>query len=465
MKHTQLTSRFLLLLLSVCLMLTACKAPETPSEVQGSSESSETSHVAAAFNERTDNGKGFSEDAGEESESRLPSEEDSSVENAGELSSDTSVEESSAPVKTPENAPMAVELTETTEFDADEDVYDWYNLLDADYDTYHYFAYNTAVTLTSETPIAGVWVIFHFAPGEWTVEAGDQTIECGKYGMIHEYVAIDKPSTTVTLNIPWDTYVCDFYVFSEGTLPDWVQVWNPPCDKADIAVFPTHADDELLFFGGVIPYYAGELGLKVQVIYLTYHDLPRPHELLNGLWVCGDTYYPIIGPFYDLYCTDLYDALNTYSEWAWVDFEVEMLRRFKPSVIVCHDENGEYGHGAHCLNTYCMEQAVEAAADPDEFTDSAEEYGVWDTPKMYIHLYEERQLVMDWHVPLDRFGGRTALDMAIAGYEFHYSQHQYAFAVEEEGYGDCRLFGLYRTTVGEDTPGTADMMEHITTRY
>ena len=118
----------------------------------------------------------------------------------------------------------------------------------------------------------------------------------------------------------------------------------------------------------------------------------------------------------------------------------------------------------HILNTYCMEIAVEAAADPEQYTDSADEYGIWDTPKMYIHLYGDDPCVMDWNIPLQRFDGRTALEVAREAYTYHVSQQQWAFSVEEEGYGDCRIFGLYRSTVGEDT-GINDLMEHIDTRY
>ena len=36
-------------------------------------------------------------------------------------------------------------------------------------------------------------------------------------------------------------------------------------EDADMLLLPTHADDEHLWFGGTMPYYAGELGYKVQV--------------------------------------------------------------------------------------------------------------------------------------------------------------------------------------------------------
>ena len=35
---------------------------------------------------------------------------------------------------------------------------------------------------------------------------------------------------------------------SAGELPDFVQIWNPPCEKADMMIITTHSDDEQLFF-------------------------------------------------------------------------------------------------------------------------------------------------------------------------------------------------------------------------
>lgn len=102
-----------------------------------------------------------------------------------------------------------------------------------------------------------------------------------------------------------------------------------------------------------------------------------------------------------------------------------------------------------------------AAADAAQSPESAAEYGVWDTPKLYIHLYEENTLYLDWeNLKLSAFGGRTALEMAREGYRCHLSQQHWSFAVRTDGYGDCRCFGLYRSTVGADVQKN-DLFENI----
>lgn len=472
-------------------LLSGCrKADENSETVDESSQTSRVIQAAESSDEGESNNSealpesvfkpaGTKDDDAEGEAASSSSNGNSSDDASSEASCETSNGSSSTASKDPSgNAsgstvpatptePEAIELTSQVYYEDDWlDDDEWYYLTDANYETYEYIYEGSTLKLTCDTPMAGIWMIWEVRPLEWYTIVGDETITCGQNEFLHEYVAFPEPTTEVILDFSYDwAYLCDIYVFSEGKLPGWVQTWEPILEHADIALFPTHSDDEILFFGGIIPYYAGELGLKVQVIYMTYHEKLRWHELLYGLWTAGATNYPLIGPFADEYAENIWEAMNIYGTEAFTEFQVECLRRFKPSVIICHDEAGEYGHGVHCLNTYTMEDAVEFAADPDRYWESYEEYGTWDTPKMYIHMYEEHQLVMDWHQPLTRFNGQNALEVAIDAYECHHSQHIYSFAVLEEGYGDCRLFGLYRTLVGYDEGEIPDIMENIKTRY
>ena len=95
-------------------------------------------------------------------------------------------------------------------------------------------------------------------------------------------------------------YVRELFLFSDGEMNDIPHVWLPPCEKADLLLLVGHPDDELLWFGGLLPTYAGELGMKVQVAYLTCSNSMRREELLNGLWYCGVRNYPDIGEFEDI---------------------------------------------------------------------------------------------------------------------------------------------------------------------
>ena len=163
--------------------------------------------------------------------------------------------------------------------------------------------------------------------------------------------------------------------------------------------------------------------------------------------------------FVDQYADSLDYARTLYDEEEAVAWQVQQLRRFKPEVVVGHDVNGEYGHGVHMYNADTLMQALELSADPSYDPESAQEWGVWDVPKTYLHLWPENPIVMDWSQPLSAFGGKTAVELARLGFAEHVSQQTF-FKVEDYGPYDCRKFGLYRSLVGLDIQG-GDFFENL----
>lgn len=314
--------------------------------------------------------------------------------------------------------------------------------------------------ITCEDPAAYLYMKFNQPPKPYSLTAGETEIRCGENGFLHELIPLDTPTREMTLQLD-QTEICELTLYSPGNLPKEVQRWNPPYEDADLLLLPTHADDEHIYFGGIMPLYAGELGKKVQVAYLTNHwgEPYRPHELLDGLWEVGVTAYPVLSEFPDYYSESLEHARTLYDMEKMLGYQVELLRRFRPEVVVGHDVNGEYGHGVHRLNTWLLMQAIEQSEDASCYPDSALRYGTFQIQKTYLHLYPEHPLTMEIDTPLSAFGGKTAYEKAVEGFSRHTSQQKY-FTVREDGKYDCRKFGLYRTTVGFDTGN--DLLEHVT---
>lgn len=251
-------------------------------------------------------------------------------------------------------------------------------------------------------------------------------------------------------------------MLSEGDLPDWVQVWQPTEEKADILFLSTHPDDELIFFGGAIPTYAVEQQRKVVVAYFTRSNTTRSSELLNGLWHMGVRTYPVIGNFKDSYAKNLKAAYKTaggkgkVNEWI-----VGLYRQYKPEVVVTQDTNGEYGHKQHMMIADAAQNCIALAANEDEFTASTIAYGTWQVKKLYLHLYPENQITFDWTVPLKSMNGATGIELAEEAYTLHKTQASSGMSVTETGTKyDNRVFGLAFTTVGEDVRKD-DFLENI----
>lgn len=343
----------------------------------------------------------------------------------------------------------------------------------------------SSITLENDEGIAHVYVIFDKIYGEWKLSDGKKTVTVGKNRFLHEYIDVvslfGNAPRTLTLTFDGDAYVADVYGFTRGTLPEWVQRWEAPLEKADILLLSSHSDDEQLFFAGILPYYGVERGVDVQVVYLISHfdTHDRPHEQLNGLWTVGIRNYPIISDFPDLFSESLEGAVSAFENKGYTcddftSFIVENIRRFKPQVLITHDIEGEYGHGTHIYCTDVVMTALPSISDPEYFSESADKWGTWDVPKTYFHLYGENQITMDWDTPLESFGGKTAFEMTVEGFECHKSQHWTWFyswiygtqsrpvtkASDIKNYSPC-IYGLYRSTVGKDVKG-CDFLENIT---
>ena len=385
-------------------------------------------------------------------------------------------------------------------------------LTDGYYGTYAKALENNCILLTCAKGISSVYVEFDWLPEEtWTISdmyssaaPSEKTRECGGSGYLHEYQDLAElfgyRPVSVSIVFPAGTQVANIYAFS-GEAPSWVQKWEPMLEKADLLLVSTHSDDEQLFLGGLLPYYVNEKKLDVQVVYFIQHfhkkmrvfEHYRQHEQLNGLWTVGVKHYPYMSEFPDAYAEGktkaeaVQNILSTFNYYGYHmddfrQFAVEVLRKFKPLVVVTHDLDGEYGHPAHIICADVMTDAVDLAADPEQYPEIAAQYGTWQPEKVYIHLYGKNTVTMDWDTPLDSLNGMTPFQMTQEGFRYHLSQHDSWFvkwiygtnsapitkASEISKYSPCN-YGLYFTSVGDDTlnaqgkPG--DFMENIDQTY
>ncbi len=288
--------------------------------------------------------------------------------------------------------------------------------------------------------------------------------KAGQDGFVHEYVPLNgltKFRIQRRYITPEPFGIARIHVLGQGALPDFVQTWEPAPDRADLMVVATHPDDELLFFGGLIPYYAGERQMSTVVVYATYGTRERRSELLNALWLCGVRTYPVLGTFVDWGAPSM-DYTTAFMNPDDVSaFLTEQIRRFRPLVVVGQDLEGEYGHGAHKVVANQLLGAVrDKVWDESEHPESAQKYGVCEVPKLYLHLYEPDDLRMDWETPLPFFGGKTAIQVASDAFAQHISQQDPMWDIFDMQNLDNHRFGLVHTLVDYDEQKN-DLFEHI----
>lgn len=343
----------------------------------------------------------------------------------------------------------------------------------------------SSLTFQNESGIGSLYLIYDIEPGSYQIISNDtgKTLTAGTQDYLHEYIDLcagfGVAPKSVTIQFDQSVQMGEIRLYSPGEMPADVQVWQTAePGSVDLLLFSTHGDDEQLFFAGIIPYYAAELGYQVQVAYFTSHRPEvyyRVHEMLNGLWAVGLKNYPTFGPFPDFHSLALADSYAKYSRAGYekaemLSYVVSELRKWKPMVAVGHDINGEYGHGAHRMYSELLRQGVEIAAQADQYPESADTWGTWNTPKTYLHLYENNPVVMDWDKPLKAFGGMTAYEVTrdlgfachrtqLADFSWYYEGADTAAQVD--GFSPC-FFGLFRSEVGADVMKN-DFFENLLT--
>ena len=347
-------------------------------------------------------------------------------------------------------------------------------ITDDKYTTYQNFNKDNKLKIICDEDINYVYIYYNIKSSKGLLNDKQKV---GENNFLHELIKLENISKEVTINYEEDYSIAEIYVFNNESLPDWVEDWKI-LDKADLMLFSTHADDEQLFFAGLMPTYIDK-GKKIQVIYFTnhYNNTNRYHEQLEGLWAIGIKYYPIISTFPDAYSTTLEAATTNleragYSRDDAIKYEVEQIRRFKPLVVVGHDEKGEYSHGQHILCTDTLKEAILKASDKEYDNNSLEKYNVWSISKLYLHLYDQNKIILNYDTPLESYNGMTAYEVSKLGYAKHYSQQytwftawlkgekgEYTKATQIKTYNPA-YYGLYYTTVGEDQ-NKNDMFENI----
>ncbi len=310
---------------------------------------------------------------------------------------------------------------------------------------------NPTLTITGKTPIHGLYLCFQKKPESYEIQVrqgGNWETAFEGNEFVHAFYALDGVTEVRVYARGEKKQTLGFnevYVFGEGRIPDWVQQWQDTPEKSDVLFVVAHPEEELLYLGGAIPYYAREQRRTVAVACMSYANTTRRSELLNGLWSMGYRNYPVIGDFRTAKAKGVRAAYKTIDsrngESVLVSWLADVVARTRPEVLVGPDENGEGGNGQRMMLADACRKAFDAAADR------------WQVKKLYLHLYggEPEQTAFDWYQPMEQLGGRTGMGLAYYAYLFHKTQDDQGRSVYAEGlqYANNR-FGLAESMVGED---------------
>jgi len=323
------------------------------------------------------------------------------------------------------------------------------------------------VSLPNDSPVYHIYIQLHQEPQPLAIQVPDgegwKTIAQSQNSFAHQYFAVEGLTNFRIVGqdgVKDGPTISELYVYGAGEVPPEVQRWEMPSGKMDMMLIVAHPDDELLWFGGTIPYYVGQLHKKLLNVYMTCGTDFRRTELLNGLWHCGQRLYPVIGHFRDTRAQTLEECNSRWGSDKVQSTIIGWLRQWQPDVVLTHAAGGEYGHGAHRATAAGVVKAVSVSNDASQFSPSAEAFGIWEVKKLYMHLGgEKNRIKMDWRQPLDAFEGRTGFDVAAEALAFHQSQDTWKMP-DEGSRLTCARYNLVYSAVGEDVRKD-DFLEHI----
>jgi LmbE family N-acetylglucosaminyl deacetylase len=220
----------------------------------------------------------------------------------------------------------------------------------------------------------------------------------------------------------------------------------------DLMLVVAHPGDEYLYLGGVLPYYATELGHTAVVVYLTSVDETQRQEARASLKALCVSEEPVFGGFENVYANDLDEMKECWSERELQSFLTGVIRKYRPAVVVSHDLNGEYGNAAHKLTARAVRLAVKNAANDRYDVTSLNEYGAWQVQRLFLHFYKDgdAEVRVDRNAPLTAFSGRTAVEVEEDLYESFSEAYRYPLDVGDETYGAAD-YGLVSSKYGLKT--------------
>lgn len=346
------------------------------------------------------------------------------------------------------------------------------NVTDSSDDTY-WSSGKMTIEFPKSKKVDGIFIKWHKSSGnKYTIKSYDKNgkeldkYDNHSYGMLHKYYKMSDGAVKAVINLTKakDNYgIACLRVYEKGKVGKSVERWQEPkVGECDLMVISSHRDDELLYFGGTIPYYLNAKNKNVYTVYMSGRDRLRVREALAGQWAMGNTTVPIFMNFPGGY----HDGINgTLAAWGGENKAlgelVERIRRYQPDVIVSHDINGEYGHPSHKTTAYMVEKAVKLAADKTKYKSSYKKYGTWQVKKLYLHLYQKNKIKMNWKKSYPGLDGKTPLQSATVAFDKHISQHE-RWSMTAKAVTDCpsNEYGLVYSTVGKDKKKN-DFFENI----
>ena len=311
-------------------------------------------------------------------------------------------------------------------------------LTDMRYNSRISFSKDESLEITLVNGAKGLYVAWYAAPEAARVEALDASgavlestaanpdLLNGYYplpeGCVKARVAGDKPFA-----------VSELRVYDSAAAPDDLCLMAAQTAQPKVMLILAHTGDESFDFGGVLPFLSGT---DAAVVFLSSESRQAQQQAIEARYALGSRTQPVFARFpyyYDarLPLNKMYELVDKIE---LSNFLIQLLRRYQPDTLITHSAEGERGDGTHTLTAAYVLLAAEQAADATKEYVSERAYGVWQVGAVYQHMESGGSPLYDTHAPITAYGGKSAMELAQAGFERYTSFRLYHKSVTDTPY-------------------------------
>lgn len=350
-------------------------------------------------------------------------------------------------------AEIAGTITNDCQFTLPERVQDKaYRFLDAYVESYLPLLKGEELLAEMPGPAKGLYLEWYGPNPAYSIEeisaAGNVINTHGAPAFVNAYFELHEDTRALRIIAEDDCQLSTLRLYAaEGALPDDVQRWQPPHERADLVFLAATPEAALEDLFAALSIYTVEHEVQTALVCMSIDTRAAQNDLLAALWKLGIENYPYFGGFFT-WNDQSYTLLNAEWKAASVQKYLEsILTSLTPRVLVTHADDQDAVNQA---KYFTAEQLLTLAGKKKTLLS---DIGL---EKLYLAAAEGTTLDLD--APLFSLGGATARQ---AVEEIAFSQYQTlqirpaGIAMQARG-----TFALSYSNVGEDLANN-DLLENI----
>ena len=200
---------------------------------------------------------------------------------------------------------------------------------------------------------------------------GSETVS----GLYENRIICQEKTQTISISSDYPFSISE--IFDSSDNEDYVP-WSIP-EKPDLMFFFAHPCDESLYFSSLLYYYGHISKNIIQTVYFSSLNRSQMHEAMQALKSFGINMQPIFLNNRYMFLEERYasKASLLWNTEENIQSTVQLLRKFKPTVVITHSSSGDGAEYMHSYVNDIVSESVRLSADQAHYSDSYKIYGSW----------------------------------------------------------------------------------------